>query len=129
MYFDRHTCIEEYIKLRWFCLSPFFILYSINKETYLFNFMYLQLCGKEPEIENARMLLHFTILQANIIGAPKGKAIAKGSYANLRNHDANTPTSSGTGIGNAVVPQPDLVVTVPAPDLLPQGMIMESGGY
>jgi hypothetical protein len=38
--------------------------------------MYLQLCGKEPEIENARMLLHFTILQANIIGAPKGKAIA-----------------------------------------------------
>jgi hypothetical protein len=54
--------------------------------------MYLQLCGKEPEIENARMLLHFTILQANIIGAPKGKALAKGSFANLQNHDANTPT-------------------------------------
>jgi hypothetical protein len=66
--------------------------------------MYLQLCGKEPEIENARMLLHFTILQANIIGAPKGTAIAKGSSANLQNHDANTPTSSGTGIGNAVAP-------------------------
>ena len=91
--------------------------------------MYLQLCGKEPEIENARMLLHFTILQANIIGTPKGKALAKGSSANLQNHDANTPTASGTGIGNAVAPQPDSVVTVPAPDLLPQGMIMESGGY
>jgi hypothetical protein len=36
------------------------------------------------------MLLHFTILQANIIGAPKGKALAKGSSVNLQNHDDNT---------------------------------------
>jgi hypothetical protein len=63
------------------------------------------------------MLLHFTILQANIIGAPKGKALAKGSSANLQNHDANTPTASGTGIGNAVAPQPDSVLTVPAPKI------------
>ena len=89
--------------------------------------MYLQLCGKEPEIENARMLLHFTILQANIIGVPKGKALAKGSSANLQNHDANTPSSSGTGIGNAVAPHPDPVVTVPAPDLLPHHQLQLSG--
>jgi trehalose-6-phosphatase len=64
-----------------------------------------------------------------VVTCPVGKALAKGSSANLQNHDANTPTASGTGIGNAVAPQPDSVVTVPAPDLLPQGMIMESGGY
>ncbi|CAC5386655.1 unnamed protein product [Mytilus coruscus] len=36
----------------------------------------LALCGKEPLIENARCLVHFTITQANLVGAPRGKTLA-----------------------------------------------------
>ncbi|VDI21580.1 Hypothetical predicted protein [Mytilus galloprovincialis] len=49
------------------------------------------LTGKEINLENVRMLLHFSILQAqaNLVGAPKGKALRESSNA--------LPRSSGSG--------------------------------
>ncbi|CAC5386641.1 unnamed protein product [Mytilus coruscus] len=71
----------------------------------------LALCGKEPLIENARCLVHFTITQANLVGAPRGKTLAPKAVP-----DPSASTSSGAVGGNIPVPDPSTT-----PDFVPLG--------
>lgn len=45
-------------------------------------------------IENARMLVHFSVIQANLVGAPKGKALTGGGSSTAE--DNSTSSSSST---------------------------------
>lgn len=75
--------------------------------------------------------MHFTILQANLVGAPRGKALAAKASAsnNPPNVDNSTsaPASSGISTGNtntAVALHPDPFST---PDILPTGTFCTFG--
>ncbi|CAC5386705.1 unnamed protein product [Mytilus coruscus] len=71
----------------------------------------LKLCRKEPLIENARCLVHFTITQANLVGAPRGKTLAPKAVP-----EPSASTSSGAVGGNIPVPDPSTT-----PDFVPLG--------
>ena len=51
-------------------------------------------------IENARILVHFSILQANLIGAPKGKALAGRNIPDENPPSNSSVTLAATGQGN-----------------------------
>lgn len=61
------------------------------------------MCGKEANEDNARILLHFAIIQANTVGAPRGKALVR-NQANLPSGSAFTCSSADT----PEVPTPDM---------------------
>ncbi|XP_052066374.1 uncharacterized protein LOC127706024 [Mytilus californianus] len=71
----------------------------------------LALCGKEPLIENARCLVHFTITQANLVEAQRGKTLAHKAVP-----EPSASTSSGAVGGNIPVPDPSTT-----PDFVPLG--------
>ena len=68
-------------------------------------------------IENARLLLHFTILQANLVGAPRGKALSTNSTATPPQQGASgivagpSAVSVVTGVGAQMPPVPPAPAT------------------
>jgi len=56
-------------------------------------------------IENARILVHFSVIQANLVAAPKGKALAgRGSCSAEDNSTLSSSSTSGV-TGNTADPQ------------------------
>lgn len=51
-------------------------------------------------IENARMLVHFSVIQANLVGAPKCKALTGRGSSTAENNSTSSSSSTSGVTGN-----------------------------
>jgi len=56
-------------------------------------------------IENARILVHFSVIQANLVGAPKGKALAGRGSSSAKDNSTSSSSPIIGVIGNTADPQ------------------------